>query len=34
MLPTRALPEEELKRALRIYIRVFGNLAEVEDLHK
>ena len=28
------IAEEELKRALRIYIRAFGNLAEVEDLHK
>lgn len=27
------IAEEELKRALRIYIRAFGNLAEVEDLH-
>lgn len=26
------IAEEELKRALRIYIRAFGNLAEVEDL--
>ena len=28
------IAEEELKRALRIYIRAFGNLAEVQDLHK
>jgi len=26
------IAEAELKRALRIYIRTFGNLAEVEDL--
>ena len=26
------IAEEELKRALRIYIRAFGNLAEIEDL--